>query len=575
MQQRRKRVVLTIEDKLDILKLIDKSVSYHVIAEKYSIGKSTVGDIKKNRDKIMKFQQDATDMGMKKKAKTMKLGEDRKLEEALYIWFRQKRMEGAPVSGPMLQVKARQLNELLQGRRDFTASEGWKWRFCQRYGIRQLSMQGEKFSSDEGSAKEFVEEFRKFFREKQLSLHQVFNCDESGLNYRLLPEATLAASFEKSAAGRKKSKEQVTFNVCSNASGTVKLPLQIIGKAKRPRCFKGVDLRLLPVNYCNQKNSWMTTTLFTEWFHEQFVPFVSKELVKLGETPKAVLILDNCSAHPEPDELVSDDGEIFAKFLPPNVTALIQPMDQGVIKSIKARYKKKLLRRLIIQEDGNNKSIVDFLKEVNMRVVIDLIDEAWTEISHSTLRKSWRKILPMPKVSSDPIQGESADTCNEQQAPCAAASSCQGEHSDSQVNDEHEQAVEDGIQEFIAMFEELGISVEKNAITDWLDSDLNELCVPVYTDEEICNLVSQSDMPGEEQDDSDGDSEEEDNSSPDVPSVTHSEAARMFEWCLQWLEQQPEANVHNTTVLRELQVLASKKRLGSLKQTKMDNFFQN
>ena len=82
-------------------------------------------------------------------------------------------------------------------------------------------------------------------------------------------------------------------------------------------------------------------------------------------------------------------------------------------------------------------------------------------------------------------------------------------------------------------------------------------------------------MPGEEQDDSDGDSEEEDNSSPDVPSVTHSEAARMFEWCLQWLEQQPEANVHNTTVLRELQVLASKKRLGSLKQTKMDNFFQN
>ena len=197
MQQRRKRVVLTIEDKLDILKLIDKSVSYHVIAEKYSIGKSTVGDIKKNRDKIMKFQQDATDMGMKKKAKTMKLGEDRKLEEALYIWFRQKRMEGAPVSGPMLQVKARELNELLQGRRDFTASDGWKWRFCQCYGIRQLSMQGEKLSSNEGSTKEFVEEFRKFFHVKQLSLHQVFNCNESGLNYRLLPEATLAVRNQK------------------------------------------------------------------------------------------------------------------------------------------------------------------------------------------------------------------------------------------------------------------------------------------------------------------------------------------------------------------------------------------
>lgn len=49
---KRKRVVLTIADKLKILELLDKSVSYAVIA-KFGIGKSTVGDIKKNREKVL------------------------------------------------------------------------------------------------------------------------------------------------------------------------------------------------------------------------------------------------------------------------------------------------------------------------------------------------------------------------------------------------------------------------------------------------------------------------------------------------------------------------------------------
>ena len=60
------------------------------------------------------------------------------------------------------------------------------------------------------------------------------------------------------------------------------------------------------------------------------------ELSKLGLPPKAVLVLDNCPAHPEAEELISDDGNIFAHFLPPNVTSLIQPMDQGVLVAIES-----------------------------------------------------------------------------------------------------------------------------------------------------------------------------------------------------------------------------------------------
>ena len=36
---------------------------------------------------------------------------------------------------------------------------------------------------------------------------QVFNCDETGLQYRLLPQKTLVNLFEKRAEGRKKCKD--------------------------------------------------------------------------------------------------------------------------------------------------------------------------------------------------------------------------------------------------------------------------------------------------------------------------------------------------------------------------------
>ena len=84
-----------------------------------------------------------------------------------------------------------------------------------------------------------------------------------------------------------------------------------------------------------KKNAWMTPKQFSEWFQEDFVPHIRSRLAALGEEP--VLVLDNCSAHPD-QELVSDDGAILAKFLPPNVTSLIQPMDQGVIQCVKCAH---------------------------------------------------------------------------------------------------------------------------------------------------------------------------------------------------------------------------------------------
>jgi len=57
------------------------------------------------------------------------------------------------------------------------------------------------------------------------------------------------------------------------------------------------------------------------------------------------LFIDNAPCHHSENEL--RDGEMYVKFLPPNVTELIQPMDQGVIETTKRLYRKKLIMFLL------------------------------------------------------------------------------------------------------------------------------------------------------------------------------------------------------------------------------------
>lgn len=92
---------------------------------------------KERSRKTLKFKKDVVDREMKHRAKVNKFGKKAELDQAVYVWFKQKRMEGIPDTGPMICEKALELSEQIVGNPDssFVASEGWKWRFCQRHGI--------------------------------------------------------------------------------------------------------------------------------------------------------------------------------------------------------------------------------------------------------------------------------------------------------------------------------------------------------------------------------------------------------------------------------------------------------
>jgi transposase-like protein len=230
--EKRKKVVVSMEQKLEALQRLDKGETMHKVAEEYGVGRVTVGDWKKKRSEIEKLcSARASNEGLKER-KTMKKCEYEKVSEALFLWFTQQRENGVPITGPLLQEKALFFHkEFNEGDSDFTASIGWIDRWKKRYGVRQLNICGEKLSADSESPFKFREQFKSFMKNEGLSYEQLYNCDETGLNFKMLASKTLASREEKSALGYKRSKGGVTILAGYNASGNHKLKLAFVGKS--------------------------------------------------------------------------------------------------------------------------------------------------------------------------------------------------------------------------------------------------------------------------------------------------------------------------------------------------------
>lgn len=288
--------------------------------------------------------------------------------------------------------KAKYFHERL-GRGVFSASKGWLEKFKKRDGIRQLKITGKKLSNNEP----FQDKFMDIIKEKDLSAEQIYNADEFGLYWKTIPDKTQATDIEVKAPGSKISKERITFMPCANAAGTHKLPLLVIGKAQKPRAFASV--RKQPVHYMGQKNAWVTRPIFLEWHKGDFIPAVKKFLSKKNLPLKAILLLDNPPAHPLDEDLQSIDENFTILYMPPNCTALIQPMDQNVIQNIKVKYKKKLLLQVFAQQELESECTVsDILKKTTMKDAVFSVAESWHQLNTNLIKKSWSPLWPQLNV---------------------------------------------------------------------------------------------------------------------------------------------------------------------------------
>ncbi|CAH0729636.1 unnamed protein product, partial [Brenthis ino] len=454
----------------------------------------------------------------------MKKSQNELLEEALYCWFLQKRSTGQPISGPLLCEKALQLNKKIGSDESFVASNGWLYRFKSRHGIRELEIQGEKMSADVDAANSFKDGFKKELDKNDYDLDFLYNADETGLYWKSLPSKSLASQRENSATGYKTSKERVTILVCANATGTHKIPLLLIGKSKNPRCFKNIRV---PLIYKNQKSAWMNSEIFIDWYDNSFIPEIKKYQNEIGKEGKVLLLLDSAPTHPSAELLERENGRFKVKFLPPNVTSLIQPMDQSIIETLKRLYRKQFLRRLLSVDEDNVQVVLSFLKQMSLKECCYMVVNAWDLIERKTLEKAWNRILKRENEYSITNSDDSILVdINELMSNIQICKEC-----------------------------------DADDMKEWLTCDSNDQGFQIMSDDEIVENMLQVNEQQEMQDETEKNVDVENDAGP-----SHAEAFQALEIALKWYEKQTECDTVSLLQLKRIRDVAAIKRKSGLRQ---------
>lgn len=359
-----KRKPLSIETKLAILQAVDSGRKKKDIAEQFGIPASTLSTVISLRGKI----EDSATASVKQDRKRFRAPTFPDVEEALFLWFKDARSRNLPVSGAVLEQKANSLAFLL-GHEDFKATSGWISRFKERRDIVCLQLSGEASSvPDETLDAWFVKSQPIINRYAE---RDVYNMDETGLFFKMLPERTLAMKGEKCHGG-KKSKERLTIGVACNMDGSDKRKLCVIGKSKKPRCFKGVHH--LPVDYQANRKAWMTMSIFEVWLKD-----FDRDMLR--QKRKVLLVLDNCTAHKVTIKLEA----VELLYLPPNTTSKLQPLDQGIIRSLKAHYRKRIVAQSVFNMDSGRETVI------TVKSAIDMIYGSWNSVDPVVIKNCFRK----------------------------------------------------------------------------------------------------------------------------------------------------------------------------------------
>ena len=84
-----------------------------MIQEEYNVGKSTIYDLRSDKEKILQYAAECESANLMKNRKTMKPAKFDELDRVLYEWFKQRRSEGIPISGFILREKAREFHQTI------------------------------------------------------------------------------------------------------------------------------------------------------------------------------------------------------------------------------------------------------------------------------------------------------------------------------------------------------------------------------------------------------------------------------------------------------------------------------
>ena len=172
---------------------------------------------------------------------------------------------------------------------------------------------------------------------------------------------------------------------------------------KKPRCFANLPDISHPCggDYFSNDMAWMKSDIM--------INVLTKLNNKLKHTDHQILLfLDNAPCHPA--SMKGMFSNIKIEFLPKNTTSHTQPLDAGIIKTWKVHYRRKLLRYIASEIDGQ-KSLSEIIKSVHLLTAIRWMVSAWEEVKPAVITRCFKHVGMYPDEAEaieidDPFAGQ-------------------------------------------------------------------------------------------------------------------------------------------------------------------------
>lgn len=352
---------------MNILKDCEENVKKKDICVKYNCEISTLYRIIRNKEEIRQSDVESKNLQQKRKRK----GLYENVENALAVWFDQQRQKNGILTSLILINKAKEF--AVQLGVDLEPDSNWLFRWKKRQNIKVGQIHGEANSKSKENEESYCKTILPNLIDKYLP-EDIMNADESGLFYKALPLRTYYRP-DCQRTGHKSQKARITLLFLCNSTGSFKR-VYAIGKSKNPRCLKNVSP---PIRYMWNKKAWMTTDLWCSILN-------ALDVEMQAENRKIKLFADNASCHKTPQL-----KNIEVQYLPPNTTAILQPLDQGIIYTFKTYYRQIIVKKQISALE-REVSIPDFYKSITLLDVLFFVKRSWWLVNPGTISNCFRKV---------------------------------------------------------------------------------------------------------------------------------------------------------------------------------------
>ncbi|XP_054027435.1 tigger transposable element-derived protein 3-like isoform X2 [Dryobates pubescens] len=349
---RKERKELSLTEKVRVLEMLEgPKVSQSELAKRFGVSQPQICRIIKNKERILSEWHRNGDPERKRKRE----GKDVALEAALLRWVQGARAADLPISGSVLQLKAKHLAEAL-GRPSLEPSGSWLARFETHHSFAFKKPPSERGDAEQPTAEQWAGTVLPGLL-RSYAPSEIYACGQTGV-------LLLASSPSRAESAS----DRLMLLLCANASGSEKVPLWVVGESPRPRCLRGINLEQMPWSYRGSSMADVTAPLFSEWLRD-----FNEGMRRQGRS--VLLLLTKHEAHP-----YLQLSNVRMVFVPP-ATALAQPMDRGIMSDFKGHYRRRLLRWQLAERGTGQPTLLD---------VLHMLAQAWGDVRPALIASCFR-----------------------------------------------------------------------------------------------------------------------------------------------------------------------------------------